>query len=295
MILFSKKYPFVLILIVSISVSSYSQDLLGELEKNEKKDKEITIATFKGTRIINGHSIEMKGAGELEFIISHRFGTINSGSYNLYGLDQAYIRLGLEYGITDRFGIGIGRSSYNKIVDGYLKYKLIRQSSGAGSIPISVTAFANTGIQTYPQKAFDPTLTFFRRASYTYQLLIARKFSPEFSVQLSPTLVHTNRVDKTIANNDQLALGIGTRYKLTRSLAINAEYYYRINPHTNTPYYNSLGIGLDIETGGHVFQLVFSNTQGMVERTFINETADQFFKGGIHFGFNITRAFQLKD
>jgi Membrane bound beta barrel domain (DUF5777) len=269
-------------------------DLLGELEKNEVKKKDYTIATFKGTRIINGHSVEMKGAGELEFIISHRFGAINSGSYNLYGLDQAYIRIGLEYGITNRLGIGIGRNSYNKIFDGYLKYKLLRQSKGPGSSPVTVTAFASTGIQAYPQQKFDSTLQFLDRATYTYQLLIARKFSSKFSMQVTPTIVHTNRVDKTILNNDQIAVGIGGRYKLTRSLAINAEYYHRIDPHPNTPYFNSLGIGLDIETGGHVFQLVFSNSQGMVERTFINETVDDFFKGDIHFGFNITRAFQLK-
>jgi hypothetical protein len=270
------------------------EDLLNELQKSETKEKEYTLATFKGTRIINGHSVEMKGAGELEFIISHRFGAINSGSFNLYGLDQAYIRIGLEYGIANRLGIGIGRSSYNKIFDGYIKYKLLRQSRGRGGMPITVTAFVSSGIQAYPQQKFDSTLQFLDRATYTYQLLIARKFSSKFSMQLAPTIVHTNRVDKTIMNNDQIAVGIGGRYKLTRSLAINAEYYHRIDPHPNTPYFNSLGIGLDIETGGHVFQLVFSNSQGMVERTFINETVDDFFKGGVHFGFNITRAFQLK-
>lgn len=273
--------------------SSFSQDdLLGELEKTEKKENQYTIATFKGTRIINGHSVEMKGAGELEFIISHRFGAINSGSYNLFGLDQAYIRIGLEYGITDRLGIGIGRSSFNKIYDGYLKCKLLRQSSNGS--PVTITAFGSVGIQTSPEVSTDPLFEFSDRLNYTTQLLIARKFSSRLSGQITPTFIHTNRVDRTSINNDQAALGIGARYKLTRSLALNAEYYYRINPVTNTIYYNSVGIGLDIETGGHVFQLVFSNSQGMIERTFINENTDNFFDGGIHFGFNITRAFQLK-
>jgi opacity protein-like surface antigen len=282
-----------LALFITSSIVTYGQDLLSELQQDEKKEKDYTIATFKGTRIINGHSVEMKGAGELEFIISHRFGTINSGSYNLFGLDQAYIRIGLEYGITDRLGVGIGRSSFNKIYDSYLKYKLLRQSTGPGSSPFTITAFGSINIQDFEQTPGTYT-TYMDRASYISQLLIARKFSPKFSAQLTPTFIHTNVVDKSRLTNDQVAMGFGARYKLTKSLALNAEYFYRVNPLANTPYYNSLGIGLDIETGGHVFQLVLSNTQGMIERTFVTETADNFFDGGIHFGFNITRAFQLK-
>jgi opacity protein-like surface antigen len=288
-----KSIPLLLVLLVTSSIVTYGQDLLSELQQDEKKEKDYTIATFKGTRIINGHSVEMKGAGELEFIISHRFGTINSGSYNLFGLDQAYIRIGLEYGITDRLGVGIGRSSFNKIYDSYLKYKLLRQSTGPGSSPFTITAFGSINIQDFEQTPGTYT-TYMDRASYISQLLIARKFSPKFSAQLTPTFIHTNVVDKSRLTNDQVAMGFGARYKLTKSLALNAEYFYRVNPLANTPYYNSLGIGLDIETGGHVFQLVLSNTQGMIERTFVTETADNFFDGGIHFGFNITRAFQLK-
>ncbi len=288
-----KSVPLLLVLLVISSMVTYGQDLLSELQQDEKKEKDYTIATFKGTRIINGHSVEMKGAGELEFIISHRFGTINSGSYNLFGLDQAFIRIGLEYGITDRLGVGIGRSSFNKIYDSYLKYKLLRQSTGPGSSPFTITAFGSINIQDFEQTPGTYT-TYMDRASYISQLLIARKFSPKFSAQLTPTFIHTNVVDKSRLTNDQVAMGFGARYKLTKSLALNAEYFYRVNPLANTPYYNSLGIGLDIETGGHVFQLVLSNTQGMIERTFVTETADNFFDGGIHFGFNITRAFQLK-
>lgn len=267
-------------------------DLLKEIEEGEGAKKEYTFATFKGTRVVNGHSVETKGKGELEFIISHRFGQLNSGAYNFWGLDQAYIRLGLEYGITDRLGIGVGRSSFNKIVDSYLKYKIIRQSKGPGSSPITVTAFASTNIQTYPQSNSDTTVNFSDRLTYTGQLIIARKFSPKLSLQISPTILHSNYADPTFQKADQFALGFGGRYKLTKSLALNAEYYYRVNPHENTPYYNSIGFGFDIETGGHVFQLIVSNTQGMVERTFINETAGDFSAGDIHFGFNISRTFQ---
>jgi hypothetical protein len=271
-----------------------AQDLMKELEEHEQDKKMPVEATFKGTRIVNGHSVEAKGKGELEFIIAHRFGRLNSGLYNLFGLDAAFIRIGLEYGISDRLIAGVGRNSFNKIYDGYLKYRVVRQSTGPGSSPISITAFGSTAIQTVTRKSDDPTIEFSDRLTYTMQALIARKFSPRFSLQLMPTYVHSNRVNQAILNNGQLALGVGGRYKITRSVAINTEYYYRVNPIANSPYYNSIGIGVDIETGGHVFQLILSNTQGMVERTFITETAGDFFNGDIHFGFNITRVFQLK-
>lgn len=284
------------ILFILISPVIFAQDdLLAELQEAQPERKQFALATFKGSRAVNGHSVETKGEGELELIISHRFGRLNTGSYNFWGLDQAYIRIGLEYGITDNLNVGVGRNSYNKIYDSYLKYRVVRQSKGPGSFPFTVTAFASTGIQTYPQKQYDSTLTFLNRATYTYQLLIARKFSSRLSLQLSPTVVHSNRVDQTIKNNDLYALGIAGRYKITRSLAISSEYFYRYDPHHATPYNNAFSIGFDLETGGHVFQMILSNTQGMVERTFITETEGDFFKGDIHFGFNITRTFQLKD
>jgi len=269
-------------------------NLLAELQGSSEPETEYTFASFKGTRVVNGHSIETKNKGELEFIISHRFGRINSGSYNLWGLDDAFIRIGLEYGISDRLGIGIGRSSFNKIFDGYLKYKILSQSTGLNSFPLTITSLLSTNIQTFPKSDSDPTIDFADRISSIYQILIARKFSPELTLQISPTLVHINTVDGTIADNDQFAIGLSGRQKITKSVALNAEYQLRLNTHDATPYYNSLGLAVEIETGGHVFQLIFSNTQGVVEKTFITETAGEFFDGDIHFGFNITRTFQLK-
>jgi opacity protein-like surface antigen len=286
-------FGLLLLTIVSFNLQA-QEDLLKEIEDNEPKEKEYAFATFKGTRLVNGHSVETKKTGELEMIISHRFGKLNSGSVNFWGLDEAYIRIGLEYGITNRLTLGIGRNSYNKIYDGFFKYRLLRQSTGPGSSPLTVTVFASTGIQAYPTTAEDSTLSFFDRATYTYQLLIARKLSSKLSMQISPTLVHTNRIDQELYNNDQYALGVGGRYKLTGSLSLNAEYYYRISPKNSELYQDAFSIGFDIETGGHVFQLIFSNTQGMVERTFITNTEGKFFKGDIHFGFNITRTFQVK-
>ena len=287
------RLPLVILFIWSCRVPAFGQGLLDELEQSEPEQKTFTYASFKGTRAVNGHSVETKRKGELEFIISHRFGRLNSGSYNFWGLDDAFIRLGLEYGITDRLGVGIGRNSFNKIYDGYLKYKFLKQSSGPGSVPVTITGFTSLGIQSFPKKDDDPTIEFGDRINYTYQLLIARKFSPKFTFQVAPTLLHANLVNSDISQNDLIAVGLAGRYKLTQSLAINGEYYIRANAKSASPYHNSLGIGIDIETGGHVFQLIMSNTQGMVERTFIRETAGEFFEGDIHFGFNITRTFQL--
>lgn len=285
---------FCVFILLNLAVNATAQDdLLKELEESEPEKAVYTEATFKGTRAVNGHSIETKRKGELEFLISHRFGRLNSGAYEFWGLDQAFIRLGFEYGINDKLGVGIGRNSFNKIYDSYIKYKVLRQQSGVKNIPVTVTAFGSLAIQSAPRSSDDPTLVFNDRLAYVAQLHIGRKFSPKLSLQVSPTIIHTNRVDQQTMKNDQYALGIAGRYKLTRSLSLNSEYYYRVDPVEQTPYYNSLALGLDIETGGHVFQLIVSNTQGMVERTIINETAGNFLEGDIHFGFNITRTFQL--
>lgn len=281
-----------LLFFLSITTLYGQDDLLKELEESAPEENVYTLSTFKGTRLVNGQTIETKGNGELEFIFAHRFGAINSGIYELFGLDQAFVRLGLEYGITDRLGVGMGRNSVDKTIDSYLRYKALRQSE---RVPITITAFGNAAVQTSPKKedaTFDITLQ--DRMSYTGQILIARKFSSMLSLQIMPTMVHKNTVDQSIENNDQFALGLGGRLKVSRSVSLTSEYYYRFNVPDQNPYYNSLGFGIDIETGGHVFQLVMTNSRGLTERAFITETTGEFFDGDIHLGFNVTRTFQIK-
>ena len=284
--------------LVFCSFQLFAQDdLMKELEKSQKPETEYVHSTFKGTRLVNGQTVETKGKGALEFIFSHRFGRLNSGLYNFYGLDVAHVRIGLEYGLSDRLGIGIGRNSFDKTVDSYLRYKLLRQTTGTSTMPITITAYGNAALRTSPPtKDASYPITTSDRMAYTGQLLIARKFSPKFSAQLMPTIVHKNIVsDKTVERNDQFALGMGTRMKITKSIAFTSEYYYRFNVSDKNPYYNAIGFGVDIETGGHVFQLVMTNAgNSFTERGFITETIDNFFKGGIHLGFNVTRTFQLK-
>jgi hypothetical protein len=285
---------FFLFLFALTSQIAFAQDdLLKELEQSKTPDVDYAFQTFKGTRLVNGQSVETKAKGTLEFIFAHRFGAINSGHYEMFGLDQAHVRLGLEYGITDRLGIGIGRSSYDKIKDGYLRYKILRQQKGAKNFPFTMTAFASVSY-----KASQPATEKIDRVAYVGQLLLARKFSSRLSLQLMPTIVHRNAVSKSSENNTQMALGMGGRIKVSKSIALTSEYYYRISPNSNTLNYNSIGLGIDIETGGHVFQLVMTNTRGTLERAFITETGGSgggdFFDGTIHFGFNVTRTFQLK-
>lgn len=269
-------------------------DLMKELEQSQKPETIYVGQTFKGTRIINGQSVETKGKGELEFLFSHRFGRINEGSFNLWGLDQAFVRLGFEYGITDRLGIAIGRSSTDKTYDSYLRYKVARQSTGARNFPVTITTIGTVNLKTTPSASENPSVQFQDRLSYVAQVLIARKFSPKFSAQLTPVFVHRNVVNKLFENNDDYALGIAGRYKITRSLAITGEYFHRLNQLKNSPYYNSLGFGLEIETGGHVFQMVFSNSLGMIDRAVVAETDGNFSNGDVHFGFNVSRAFQVR-
>ena len=278
----------------SLSDLSFGQDdLLNELDSISEEPVNYTIATFKGSRLINGHSVEMRSKKVLEFLISHRFGRINTGSYAFFGLDESNIRLGLEYGLSDRLNAGIGRSSFQKTFDGFLKYKFLNQSSGAKTMPVTVAGFFSTIINTL-RPAEGETIDFTERLQYTYQLLIARKFNSNLSLQLMPVIVHKNIVEKLADDNTLYVLGAGGRYKITNSVAVNLEYYYQFNALKSIETFNSIAIGFDIETGGHVFQLHLTNARSMIEQGFITENTGNFFDGDIHFGFNISRVFDLK-
>lgn len=267
-------------------------DLLKELEQTDTEPETVS-ATFKGSRLVNGQTIETRHKGELEFIFAHRFGAVNGGIYELFGLDQAFVRVGLEYGLTNNFSAGFGRNSVDKTIDAYLRYKLVSQKQNG--MPVTITAFTNAAVRTSPRKedaTYDITLE--DRMSYTTQVLFARKFTTALSLQVMPTLVHRNTVDQSGEKNDQFVLGLGGRLKVSRSVSLNTEYYYRLGVPSANIYYNALGFGIDIETGGHVFQLVLTNTRGLTERAFLTETGGNFFDGDIHLGFNVTRSFQVK-
>ena len=282
------RYLIIFALVCSPIVKA-QDDLLSLLEV-EDAPQEVT-ATFKGTRIINGQSVELPAKGNLQFLIEHRFGTINSGAYELWGLDQAQMRMSFDYGLTNNTAIGLARNSFQKTFEASIKSRLVRQEINGGS-PISITSynavFANSIRWANPERAN----LFSSRLSYAHQIMIARKFNSSLSLQLTPSLIHRNLVDKKDINNDYVALGIGGRYKLTKRVSLNAEYFYQFK-RLNELFENSLSIGFDIETGGHVFQLHVTNSQGMFERAFIGETTGKWSAGDLYFGFNISRVFGL--
>lgn len=254
-------------------------------------------ATFKSSRVINLHTNESVAPGNLEFRISHRFGRLNGGAYELWGLDQSTIRMGLDYGISDRLTVGAGRNSYKKYYDGFLKYKFTTQKTD-NSMPVSIVGVSSAAISTL--HFADPSRDnyFSSRITYVNQLVIARKFNENLSLELVPSWVHYNLVSTTADQNDIPVIGAGGRFKVSKRMSINAEYSYRIQLKNNAPniqdYTNSLSVGVDIETGGHVFQFQLTNSLPMLETGFLTETNDQWLKGGIHLGFNITREFVLK-
>ncbi len=282
------------IVLISIHTLFYSQnDLLDILddETPENKTENIVTATFKGTRILNGHSIENRKNEELEFIISHRFGAINLGFKELFGLDQSNIRFALEYGLTDNLTLGLGRSSFEKTFDSFFKYSLVKQRKGQSVFPFAISIFGSIAAKTQDEEFPIVERTFSENLSYVGQVLLARKFSSSFSMQLTPTFIHRNTV--RIAEDPQniYALGFGSRIKLSKRVSFNSEYYWAFNKSTSIDAKNSLAFGVDIETGGHVFQLILSNAITMIEKSFIAENTGDFFGGDIHFGFNISRTF----
>ncbi len=283
-----------IVVLLGLSISASAQeDLMKMLEEETKQDQkpDFTTATFKTTRIINGHSIENVAQGVLDLRISHRFGYINGGIYELFGLDQATMRLGLDYGLSKRWMIGVGRSTYQKQFDGFTKFKLLRQAQERMPITLSVV-----GSMMYKSLKFeDPTRENYLSSnlSYTGQLLVGRKFSEGLSLQLMPTIIHYNLVKGATDSNDIFAIGAGGRLKISKRISINAEYYYQLPQFQFQGTQNSIAIGFDIETGGHVFQLNFTNSTGLTERSFISETTGNFFDGDIHFGFTIARVFTI--
>ncbi|MEX2350585.1 MAG: DUF5777 family beta-barrel protein [Flavobacteriaceae bacterium] len=279
--------------LICFQIISQAQDLMEILEQETPAQTHYVTGTFKGTRIINGHSIENRTKGILEFLISHRFGKINNGIDELFGLDESNIRFALEYGLTDDLMLGLGRSSFDKTYDGFAKYKLLKQRYGEKPFPISMSLFGSIAIKTLKDYEPENKPEFTDRIFYTSQIFIARKFSESFSFQITPTYIHRNSVKIEEDPHDIFAIGSGFRHKLTKRMSINMEYFYTINPLKSINTKNSFAIGVDIETGGHVFQLMVSNAITMIEKSFITETTDDFFKGDIHLGFNITRAFHL--
>ena len=288
----------ILVLLLSLgSVAVFAQDLDSLLQGFMEEETEYITATFKATRILNGHSVEQMSEGQMDFRISHRFGLISSGVYEFFGLDQAHIHLSFEYGIKDWIMVGLGRGTFEKTIDGFTKIKLLRQSTGLKEMPLSVSYMGGIYVNGLKWDDTERENYFWQRLDYAHQVLIARKFSPALSLQLTPSYLHQNLVVTAADPNDIFGLGAGGRLKLSKRISINAEYYYLFLPAKetlSTPIYNPFSLGIDIDTGGHVFQIILTNSVGMTENAFLGHTLSRWLDGDIHLGFNISRVFQLK-
>jgi hypothetical protein len=282
-------------LVFAVPAVAQDSSLLSMLNDSLSRhaSSELVTGTFKATQIINTPTVEAPAKKTLQFLIMHRFGELSDGAYELFGLDNAEIRFGLDYGLTNRLSVGVGRSSLDKTYDANFKLKLLRQT--AGKIPVTVSLYELMSYTTAPRNSDKPFLTSRFRTAYTSQLLIARKLSSSLSLQLTPSLVHFNMVATPKDKNDVFALGIGGRMKFTKRMSINVEYNYLPGEQVvSSTVYKSLSMGMDIETGGHVFQLIFTNSRGMTGPYYLAKTAGTWGKGNIYFGFNISRAFNFK-
>lgn len=277
-------------------------DLLAQLKAQAEEKTRYTLATFKGTKVVSLQSNELPAEGVLQYTFMHRFGAFNNDFfYNFLGLDNAQVLLTLDYSPTDWLNLGLGHTGFLKTYHGYAKYRLLRQSEGKRTFPVSVTGFSAVY---YSAQRFNDDLprTAANRMRYVNELIIARKFSPKFSMEWVPTLVHNNLVEDISDNNTVVALGVAGRYKITNMHAISLEYVHQFNPNqyldlaTNTlkTYTNNLSIGYVIETGGHVFHLFITNGQGIAEPYVFAENTGTWADGDLHFGFNISRVFTLK-
>lgn len=286
---------FLILLLSNTSILFAQDDLLSLIDKkDDKKKKEYVTNAFKSTRVVNGHSMEFLGKGVMDVRILHRFGPVNSGINNLFGLDQANMRFGFDYGVGKNLMVGFGRSNVNKEWDGFIKFRPIWQSRyGSWPSPVSVVLITGGTYTTMPWA--DPSLKNFTtsRMAFYNEVIVGRKFSEKFSFQVSPTFVHRNLVQLASESNNVYALGIGTRFKLSKRTAFVVDYHYIIKGLDKTIYQDPLSIGFDIETGGHVFQLHFSNATGMNEKAFITNTTNKWAKAEIRFGFNLSRVFTI--
>ncbi len=281
----------ILAIVASLGISgfAFAQEAGLDTYGNDQTNK-ITGA-FKSTRVIHAHSLEMLSKGNLDFRILHRFGLVNSGASQFFGLDQATMRIGFDYGISDRLMVGIGRSTYRKELDIFVKTRLLQQSSGKKNVPFSLLLAGGAMVRT--EKVFSgPKPSFSDRSSFYVQVLAGRKFNNRFSAQFSPLFVFTNTPFNIKGDKELFALGGGLRYKFSRRMAFTIDYHHPLGD-MDSLYTAPLSVGVDIETGGHVFQLHFSNSVGMNERAYLTETTGAFFKGDIRFGFNLSRIFQL--
>ncbi len=274
-------------LILMLISKIFGQDELLDLIGDNNLDTMPIQATFKATRIVNAQSIKIPRQKTLEFMILHRFGSMSNGFYDLFGMDEAVIRFDLKYGLRENFSMGIGRSSLKKTYDIFSKIRFLRQKYGQRPIPISLVLFTKIEIET-AIKDMDT----FDRFTFDIQALFARKFNQNLSLQIMPTYIHKNLVYSKNEANTLLSIGFGGRLKISKRTSINFDTFLPIDSRPKT-YIRGWGLGYDIDTGGHIFQLMITNAQGSYESQYIENATGDIENFNLYIGFNITRVFTL--
>ena len=262
-------------------------DLLNQLDT--EKTASIDATAFKGLQICNMQSTKTPAKGEFYLLISHRFGDLTNGLDNFFGLDNAYTKIGGIYGATDWLSFGLSRHTFNKTYEMAVKYRFANQKDGG--FPFTLAGYHTMDVNTKLSTDEFPNLKGTDRFAYSSQLLIARKFSESFSFELAGIYVHKNLYEVTTERKDNFTLGAGGRYKISKRVSINAEYGARLNAVEQTAFHDPISVGVDIDTGGHIFQMVFSNCQQMNDAWVFTNTGGNWDGGGIFFGFNMYRVF----
>lgn len=284
----------ILIIFFPTAILFAQDDLLKMLQDEAIPKKEPVIAMFKTNKLINIHTNETVRKRNLDVRISHLFGNMGKesggGIHNLYGIDQsADIRIGFHYGITDHLMVGVSRAKRNEDLEGLVKYKIVDQTTD-NAIPVSVSAFTN---MTYSVKESADFKNDTYRFVYCSQVILARKFSSRLSVVVMPTFTHRNFVGADDENNTWSLSG-GFRFKFTPSASVIFDYSKTLGRENLVlPRYDVMGAGIEIETGGHVFTLMFSNASGILENDYLVNTFDAWDNGGYKLCFNISRMFKL--
>lgn len=275
-----------LLLLLAFPVSALAQDdLLAGVDSTQTKEK--IEAAFKGLKIVNLESTKLAAKGDFYFIVAHRFASVETGFEGFYGLDNAVTQLKFTYGVTNWLTLSAARSEL--AYDFSAKYTLWPQIKDG--FPVTVAGFNSIGFNNMLKESAYPNMEFSDRVMYVTQLLISRKFSDKLSLQIAPSYFHENFVLDDSQDNSQFALGAGGRYKFAKRWSFNVDYAAHLNRADSSPFKNPLSVGFDLETGGHVFQMHFTNSQAMHEAGFLGNTTGDWAEGDIYFGFNLLRVF----
>ncbi|MEX0981301.1 MAG: DUF5777 family beta-barrel protein [Bacteroidales bacterium] len=292
--------PFTIALLISfylIPSKMTAQNLDSLLIMNMQGEETIEPAIYRSSTIVNSHSVTLHYSGTLDFRIEHRFGQLNTGVYELWGLDNAEIHFSFEYGIFDWLLVGAGRGTYEKTYDAFFRVRPLTQAKGTENFPFSLAWQSGIYVNTLRYIADFDGYRFNQRMEHVHQVMIARKFGELFSVQLMPSYLRRTPIPALPEQTDLLAMGTGFSFEITSSFSLNVEYFHLLNNDVSlnpAQLYNPLSFGFDLETGGHIFQLIFTNSLAMTEHGIIGNTNGSWMDGDIHFGFNISRIFGLK-